>query len=61
MCTQQNLVVLPKSAGEQHMRDNVDLYDFELSSAEIDSLKALGDAFPNGYLSFMPNWSDQID
>ena len=55
MCTQQDLVVIPKSAGVQHMRDNMDLFDFSLSTTELDSLKALGDTFPNGYFSFMPS------
>ena len=55
MCTQQDLVVIPKSAGDQHMRDNLDLFDFSLSTTELESLKALGDTLPNGYLSFMPS------
>ena len=59
MCTQQDLVVIPKSVDEQHMRDNLDLFDFSLSTTELESLKALGDTLPNGYLSFMPSdWNN---
>ena len=59
MCTQQDLVVIPKSVEEKHMRENMDLFDFSLSTAELDSLKALGDTLPNGFLSFMPSdWNN---
>lgn len=52
LSTQQGLVVLPKSLGEEHMRENLDILDFELSASELDSLKAVGDSLPNGYLRF---------
>ena len=54
--TQQGLVVLPKSLREQHMRDNLDIFDFELSAVEMDSLKALGESLPNDY-TFVKNKS----
>ena len=54
--TQQGMVVLPKSLDEKHMRDNLEVFDFELSAAEMDSLKELGDSLPNGYLRF--NWEN---
>ena len=55
---QQGLVVLPKSLQERHMRDNLDIFYFELSAVELNSLKALGESLPNGYLRF--GWENDV-
>ena len=34
-------VVIPRSANSSHMRDNMDVFDFELTAAEMSALAAL--------------------
>lgn len=36
---QKGLVPLPKSADEKRMRDNADVYGFELTEAEVEGLE----------------------
>ena len=45
-------MVLPKILREQYMNDKYRHLDFELSLVELNSLKALGESLPNGYLRF---------
>ncbi|MET4783006.1 aldo/keto reductase [Glaciihabitans sp. UYNi722] len=38
---QQSLVAIPKSANPERIRENLDVFDFELTTADIDSIAAL--------------------
>ena len=38
---QQGNVVIPKSASPERIRDNADVYDFELTDADVDAIAAL--------------------
>ena len=38
---QCNLVVIPKSSSEEHLRENMDIFDFELDGTEMQQLDAL--------------------
>lgn len=42
--TQQDVIVIPKSIHEDRIRENIDIFDFELTEAEQNALKALDKA-----------------
>ena len=44
---QDGLIVLPKSTNPQRIAGNIDIFDFELSDGEMDSLRTL-DTGKNG-------------
>lgn len=37
--TQQNIIVIPKSENIEHIRSNIEIFDFNLTNEEIESLK----------------------
>lgn len=39
--TQQDIVIIPKSMSEKHMRENLDIFDFELDENEMKAIEAL--------------------
>ena len=39
--TQKDIVVIPRSTNPEHIRENFDLFDFELTTAEMAQLSAL--------------------
>lgn len=39
---QKGLIVIPKSTNEKHIRENMNVFDFELSNEEIGKIDALG-------------------
>lgn len=39
--TQQDIVVIPKSVHEKRQKENLDIFDFELTKDEIDKIKGL--------------------
>lgn len=39
--TQQDIVVIPKSVHEKRQKENLDIFDFELTKAEMDKIKEL--------------------
>ncbi len=38
---QRDVIVIPKASSVEHMKQNIDVYDFELSGAEMDEIDAL--------------------
>ena len=38
---QEGNIIFPKSTNPQHIRDNFDIFDFELTADEMDSIRAL--------------------
>lgn len=38
---QTNVVAIPKSANPEHLRDNLDIFDFELTNDEMEQINAL--------------------
>ena len=42
-CVQHGTVPLPKTTNPDHMRENADVFDFELNSSEMESINALSD------------------
>lgn len=54
---QDGVVAIPKSASEKHIRENFEIFDFELSADEMKQIAAL--ARPDGRLvnpGFSPDW-----
>ena len=43
---QQNIAVIPKSVHEERIRENIDIFDFELTAEEQDTLRALDQDAP---------------
>ena len=39
--TQQDIVVIPKSVHEKRQKENLDIFDFELTKDEMDKIKGL--------------------
>ena len=39
---QEKVAAIPKAAGEDHLRSNLDVFDFELSDEEMDRVSSLG-------------------
>jgi len=39
---QEKVAAIPKATGEEHLRSNLDVFDFELSDEEMDRVSALG-------------------
>jgi len=44
--TQQDVIVIPKSVHEERIRENISIFDFELSAAELETLRQLDKASP---------------
>ena len=43
---QSDVAVIPKSVHEERIKENIDIFDFELTSDEVDALKALDKKAP---------------
>ena len=43
---QSNVVLIPKSTHENRMKENIDIFDFELSATEMEQLRTLDKAQP---------------
>ena len=39
--TQKDIIVIPRSTNQEHIRENFDLFDFELTADEMAQLSAL--------------------
>jgi 2,5-diketo-D-gluconate reductase B len=39
---QDNVCAIPKATSEEHLRENLDVFDFELSAEEMDRIYSLG-------------------
>ena len=40
-CLQNNFIILPKSKTESRIKENIDLYDFELTENDIEEIRNL--------------------
>lgn len=49
-CLQRGILPLPKSSSEARMRENLDVFDFSLSDADMERIAELDD--PHGYTKF---------
>ncbi|MNC41096.1 Morphine 6-dehydrogenase [compost metagenome] len=38
---QEGIIVFPKSSNPQHIRDNIDIFDFALTDEEVASIREL--------------------
>ena len=38
---QEGNIIFPKSTNPQHIRDNFDIFDFELTTEEMENIRAL--------------------
>ena len=54
-CLQHDLVVLPKSINQAHIQDNLDIFDFVISSDDMTQLDSLN----QNYSVLFPGWSPQ--
>lgn len=55
---QESVVALPRSANPEHIRQNNDVFDFELSPSEMDEISRLAE--PGGRL-VNPDWAPEWD
>lgn len=51
---QRGFVAIPKSTNPAHIASNLDVFDFELTGAEMDGIRALGKTRP---MFRMPRWA----
>jgi len=66
--TQNGNIVIPGSKNEEHIKDNIDIFDFKLTDDELKEIDALNKDIPYytateealaGYLAFAPDFNDQ--
>lgn len=66
--TQKGFIVIPGSSDERHIKDNIDIFDFELTDGEMEEIAALDtntkyyNATPRqeeAYASFYPDMDGQ--
>ena len=55
---QDSVSAIPKATGEDHIRQNFDIFDFELSQEDMDALFGL--AKPDGRI-VVPGWGPTFD
>lgn len=55
---QQGVAAIPKAGSEQHLKDNINIFDFALTNGEITQINAL--ARPDGRM-INPAWAPQWD
>lgn len=53
---QENVVAIPKASTREHLQDNIDIFDFELSDEEFNRIDQLEKAERLVNPSFAPNW-----
>ena len=52
---QHNFVILPKSTSQNHLKDNLNIFDFEINSSDMAQLDSLN----QNYSVLFPGWSPQ--
>lgn len=53
---QENVVAIPKASSENHLRDNIDIFDFKLSDEHFDAIDQLEKNKRLVNPSFAPSW-----
>lgn len=53
---QENVVAIPKASTREHLQDNIDIFDFELTDEEFDRIDQLEKTERLVNPSFAPNW-----
>lgn len=54
---QENVVAVPKSSNREHLEQNLDIYDFELSDEHFDQIDQLEKGFRIVNPNFAPDWN----
>ena len=54
---QENVVSIPKASSEKHLKENIDIFDFELSDEEFNDIDGLEKGLRLVNPSFAPDWS----
>lgn len=53
---QENVVTIPKASSEQHLKENIDIFDFELTDEEFNQIDELEKNVRLVNPSFAPDW-----
>ena len=53
---QESVVAIPKASGEDHLKENIDVFDFELSDQEFEEIDAIEKGKRLVNPSFAPAW-----
>jgi 2,5-diketo-D-gluconate reductase B len=53
---QENVVAIPKSSSKEHLQENIDIYDFELTDDEFEQIDMIQKAERLVNPSFAPDW-----
>lgn len=54
---QENVVAVPKSSNPEHLKENLDIYDFELSDEHFDEIDQLEKSVRIVNPNFAPDWN----
>lgn len=54
---QENVVAIPKASSEKHLQENIDIFDFELTDEEFNSIDELDKDIRLVNPSFAPDWN----
>lgn len=54
---QENVIVIPKATSSDHLRENIELYDFELSDEHFDQIDQLDKSRRMSNPTFAPDWN----
>ncbi|TCO75159.1 aldo/keto reductase [Chromatocurvus halotolerans] len=55
---QEQVIAIPKSGEPSHIHDNIDIFDFELTSSEMDRIVALDRHERLIHPEFAPGWNE---
>lgn len=53
---QENVVAIPKASSEDHLRENIDVFDFELTDEQFEMIDELEKSVRLVNPTFAPNW-----
>lgn len=53
---QENVVAVPKASSEEHLKENIDIFDFELSDEHFEEIDGLDQKMRLTNPSFAPDW-----
>lgn len=55
---QENVVAIPKASSEEHLRENIDIFDFMLEDEDFERIDELNKSMRLVNPSFAPDWND---
>ncbi|MCC5942056.1 MAG: aldo/keto reductase [Balneolaceae bacterium] len=53
---QENVIAIPKASSKEHLAENIDIYDFELSDEHFEQIDSLDKSMRIVNPSFAPHW-----